>query len=119
MMGRVNSALWIVIAVVAALAVIAVVAGAVLYRRRQISFTPSQDAEVEERKPKPGGYTTSSGFDFSEGSGGVAAPERPREPEPAPRPDREAPATPDEGGASAPPEVPAESEAPPKATAGG
>lgn len=71
MMGRVNSALWIIIAVAAVLLVIAIVAGAMLYRRRRISFTPTQDAEVEEGKPKPGGYQTSSGFDFSEGGGGA------------------------------------------------
>ncbi|WP_207280247.1 signal recognition particle-docking protein FtsY [Tomitella cavernea] len=104
-MGRVNSALWIVIAVVAALVVIAIVAGAVLYRRRQISFNPPPDAGIEERKAKPGGYTTSSGFDFSEGSGGVAAPERPGEPEPAPR--AEPPAAPAESVEPVAPTAPA------------
>ncbi|WP_220472413.1 signal recognition particle-docking protein FtsY [Tomitella gaofuii] len=114
-MGRVNSALWIVIAVVAALVVIAIVAGAVLYRRRQISFTPPPEAEIEERKAKPGGYTTSSGFDFSEGSGdsgGVAAPERPREPEPAARPESPAPVVPPESAAPAASTAPATPAAP-------
>ncbi|WP_199257090.1 signal recognition particle-docking protein FtsY [Tomitella fengzijianii] len=119
-MGRVNSALWIVIAVVAALVVIAVVAGAVLYRRRQISFTPPPDAEIEERKAKPGGYTTSTGFDFSEGSGGgggVAAPEQPREPEPAPRAEPPAPVAPVEPAAPTAPPEPAAPTAPEKPAA--
>ncbi|WP_024796690.1 signal recognition particle-docking protein FtsY [Tomitella biformata] len=77
-----NSTLWIVIAVVAVLLVAAVIAGTVLYRRRQISLTgTAEPQQVGEKKDAPGGYQTGSGFNFSEGEG-------------APTPAAEAPAAP-------------------------
>ncbi|MCW4353958.1 signal recognition particle-docking protein FtsY [Hoyosella sp. YIM 151337] len=72
--------LWIVVAVVAALILIALVAGAILYRRRQITLTKPPEVE----KDKSGGYQAAGGFSFAQGPSGSTAlkppPETPAEP---------------------------------------
>lgn len=73
-----NTTLWIVVAVVAVLLVAAIVAGAVMYRRRQISLTGLADKQVEEKKDAPGGYKTASAFSFSEGGGEASTLEAPK-----------------------------------------
>ncbi|MFI5499038.1 signal recognition particle-docking protein FtsY [Nocardia asteroides] len=71
-----SSQAWILIAAIAAVLVVALVAGFVLYKRRQISLAPPEpDKELTDRS---GGYTASGGFSFSQGG---SAPTLPR-PEP-------------------------------------
>ncbi|MET7767611.1 signal recognition particle-docking protein FtsY [Nocardia sp. NPDC005366] len=83
-MVGVSSEAWILIAVVAALLLVAFVAGFVLYKRRRVSLTPpSREKELTDRS---GGYTASGGFSFSQG--GTATPTRP-EPVPIERTDTE------------------------------
>ncbi|WP_225729785.1 MULTISPECIES: signal recognition particle-docking protein FtsY [unclassified Nocardia] len=74
-MGRVSAEVWILIAAVAAVLLVALVAGFVRYRSRRVSLTPSD--EKKELTDKSGGYTASGGFTFSQG--GTAT-----KPEPAP-----------------------------------
>lgn len=74
-MGRVSAEVWILIAAVAAVLLVALVAGFVRYRSRRVSLTPSD--ERKELTDKSGGYTASGGFTFSQG--GTAT-----KPEPAP-----------------------------------
>jgi len=72
----VSSQAWILIAAIAAVLLVALVAGFVLYKRRQISLAPPEpDKELTDRS---GGYTASGGFSFSQGG---SAPTLPR-PEP-------------------------------------
>jgi fused signal recognition particle receptor len=60
----VSQGLWIAIAVVAALVIIAaLVVGLVRYRRRQISLAPKSQPDTIDRS---GGYTASSGITFSQ-----------------------------------------------------
>ncbi|WUA05387.1 signal recognition particle-docking protein FtsY [Nocardia sp. NBC_01377] len=80
-----SSEAWILIAVVAALLLVAFVAGFVLYKRRRVSLTPP--TEEKELTDRSGGYTASGGFSFSQG-GGTATPTRP-EPAPIERTDTE------------------------------
>ncbi|MDO3646020.1 signal recognition particle-docking protein FtsY [Nocardia mangyaensis] len=73
-----SSQAWILIAAIAAVLLVALVAGFVLYKRRQISLAPPEpDKELTDRS---GGYTASGGFSFSQGG---SAPTLPR-PEPVP-----------------------------------
>ncbi|WUB99985.1 signal recognition particle-docking protein FtsY [Nocardia sp. NBC_00565] len=79
-----SSEAWILIAVVAALLVVALVAGFVLYKRRRVTLTPpTAEKEVTDRS---GGYSASGGFNFSQG--GTATATRP-EPAPIERTDTE------------------------------
>ncbi|MFC4374836.1 signal recognition particle-docking protein FtsY [Nocardia halotolerans] len=74
-----SSQAWILIAAIAAVLLVALVAGFVLYKRRQISLAPPEpDKELTDRS---GGYTASGGFSFSQG--GATAATLPR-PEPVP-----------------------------------
>ncbi|MFI1237205.1 signal recognition particle-docking protein FtsY [Nocardia salmonicida] len=60
-----SSQAWILIAAIAAVLLVALVAGFVLYKRRQISLAPPEpDKELTDRS---GGYTASGGFNFSQG----------------------------------------------------
>jgi fused signal recognition particle receptor len=58
----VSEALWIAIAVIAVLVVVALVVGLVRYRRRRISLSSADTATPIDRS---GGYTASSGITFS------------------------------------------------------
>jgi fused signal recognition particle receptor len=59
----VSEALWIAIAVIAVLLVVALVVGLVRYRRRRISLSSADTATPVDRS---GGYTASSGITFSQ-----------------------------------------------------
>ena len=63
--GRVAEGLWIALAVVAVLVVVALVVGVVLYRRRRITLSRSDTATPVDRS---GGYAASSGITFTESS---------------------------------------------------
>ncbi|MFD3506844.1 signal recognition particle-docking protein FtsY [Nocardia sp. NPDC058666] len=79
-----SSQAWILIAAIAAVLLVALVAGFVLYKRRQISLAPPEpDKELTDRS---GGYAASGGFNFSQG-GSTATLPRP-EPVPEPVPER-------------------------------
>ncbi|WP_373865277.1 signal recognition particle-docking protein FtsY [Nocardia shimofusensis] len=81
-MDLVSAQAWIVIAAVAALLLVAFVAGFVLYKRRRVSITaPTPDKELTDRS---GGYTAAGGFTFSQGSTATAT-----RPEPVERTDTE------------------------------
>ena len=67
----VSTGLWIAVAVIAVLVVVAMVAGSVLYRRRQISLQSGAPAGIEAPADRSGGYTASSGITFT------AAPQAP------------------------------------------
>ncbi|GAB2637311.1 signal recognition particle-docking protein FtsY [Nocardia goodfellowii] len=74
---------WILIAAVAALLLVALVAGSIRYKRRRVSLTPpTTDKEVTDRS---GGYTAQGGFSFSQGGTDTAT----REPVPLERTDDE------------------------------
>ncbi|MFI7666459.1 signal recognition particle-docking protein FtsY [Nocardia sp. NPDC049526] len=83
-MVGVSSEAWILIAAVAALLVVAFVAGFVLYKRRRVTLTPP--AAEKELTDRSGGYAASGGFNFSQG--GTATATRP-EPAPIERTDTE------------------------------
>ncbi|PKV80530.1 signal recognition particle-docking protein FtsY [Nocardia fluminea] len=73
-----SSQAWILIAAIAAVLLVALVAGFVLYKRRQISLAPPEpDKELTDRS---GGYTASGGFSFSQGGSTATVPR----PEPVP-----------------------------------
>lgn len=77
-----SSQAWILIAAIAAVLLVALVAGFVLYKRRQISLAPPEpDKELTDRS---GGYTASGGFSFTQGGSTATAPR----PEPLPRVER-------------------------------
>nr|WP_054814447.1 signal recognition particle-docking protein FtsY [Nocardia arizonensis] len=79
-----SSEAWILIAAVAALLLVALVTGFILYKRRRVSLAaPTEDKELTDRS---GGYTASGGFSFSRG--GTATETRP-EPVPIERTDTE------------------------------
>jgi fused signal recognition particle receptor len=59
----VSESLWIAIAVIAVLVVVALVVGLVRYRRRRISLSSADTATPIDRS---GGYTASSGITFSQ-----------------------------------------------------
>ena len=74
-----SQGLWIAIAVIAVLVIAALVVGLVRYRSRQVSLNPSTDSAIEAATPadRSGGYTASSGINFTQSSG-VATADRPR-----------------------------------------
>ena len=74
-----SQGLWIAIAVIAVLVIAALVVGLVRYRSRQVSLNPSADTAIEAATPadRSGGYTASSGINFTQSSG-VATADRPR-----------------------------------------
>jgi fused signal recognition particle receptor len=61
--GVVSESLWIAIAVIAVLVVVALVVGLVRYRRRRISLSSADTATSVDRS---GGYTASSGITFTQ-----------------------------------------------------
>ncbi|WP_433672006.1 signal recognition particle-docking protein FtsY [Nocardia sp. CA-136227] len=63
---------WILIAAIAAVLLVALVAGYALNKRRRISLTP-EVTESKELTDRSGGYQAASGFSFSQGT---SAPER-------------------------------------------
>lgn len=72
-----SQGLWIAIAVIAILVVVALVVGSVLYRRRQVSLRSAPEAteiEAPTQVDRSGGYTAKSGIAFSQS----AAPEADR-----------------------------------------
>jgi fused signal recognition particle receptor len=69
----VNAEAWIVVAVVAALLLVAFVAGLLAYRRRRISLTARSDEQLTDRS---GGYQAAGGFSFSQGGAGPSTLER-------------------------------------------
>ena len=82
---------WIIIAAVAAVILIALVAGFLRYRSSQVSLkAPETKPELgAPEKDKSGGYKAGGGFSFSEGSTATAPPvtvepEKPVEPKPIP-----------------------------------
>ncbi|GAB2548786.1 signal recognition particle-docking protein FtsY [Nocardia heshunensis] len=70
---------WILIAAIAAVLLVALVAGYGLNKRRRISLTP-ETTETKEVTDRSGGYQASSGFSFSQGSAAE------KEKVPAPKP---------------------------------
>ncbi|WP_149359992.1 signal recognition particle-docking protein FtsY [Lolliginicoccus suaedae] len=74
--------LWIAIAAIAAIILVLLVAGTVLYKRRQIRLTPPPELE---KKDQSGGYQARGGFSFSEGSS-TALKEPPSKEPPAKKP---------------------------------
>ncbi len=65
-----SSEAWILIAAIAALLVVALVAGFVLYKRRRVSIAaPTPEKELTDRS---GGYTAAGGFNFSQGGAATA-----------------------------------------------
>ena len=85
-----SQGLWIAIAVIAILVILALVVGSVLYRRRQVrvSLRPAPEVvEIEAPTPvdRSGGYTAKSGISFTQSSA-PATIERPMPPRRAPTP---------------------------------
>ena len=79
-----SQGLWIAIAVIAILAILALVVGSVLYRRRQVSLRSAPETvEIEAPTPvdRSGGYTAKSGISFTQSSA-PATVERPTAPLP-------------------------------------
>jgi len=66
----VSQGLWIAVAVIAVLVVVALVIGSLRYRRRQVSLRGSAVTPLEAATPadRSGGYTASSGIAFTESS---------------------------------------------------
>lgn len=78
----VSQGLWIAVAVIAIIAILALVIGSVLYRRRQVSLRPAPEAveiEAPTQVDRSGGYTAKSGISFTQSSA-PATVERPRAP---------------------------------------
>ncbi|MEV0106162.1 signal recognition particle-docking protein FtsY [Nocardia sp. NPDC050799] len=94
-MVGVSAQAWILIAVIAAVLLVALVAGFVRYKRGRISLTAP--AEKEELTDRSGGYQAASGFSFSQGGRGATAapappgssPAEPAAPSPTERTDLE------------------------------
>ncbi|AWH92276.1 signal recognition particle-docking protein FtsY [Dietzia lutea] len=101
---------WIIIAVAAVLllAVIALVVGLQLRKKRQISLTKAEERKELTREERSGNYQAGTGFSFAQG-GGVAAPAK----EPIPREEPRSAAAPPVAPPVAPPAAPA---GPPPAT---
>lgn len=77
----VSQGLWIAIAVIAVLVLVALVVGWVQYRRRQISLSKPDALEAPTPADRSGGYTASSGITFTQSSGPSAATvDRPKPP---------------------------------------
>ena len=68
-----SQGLWIAVAVIAVLIIVALVVGSVRYRRSQVSLRSDTVADPAIEAPTPvdrsGGYTASSGISFSQSSG--------------------------------------------------
>jgi fused signal recognition particle receptor len=78
----VSQGLWIAIAVIAILVILALVVGSVLYRRRQVSLRSAPETveiEAPTQIDRSGGYTAKSGISFTQSSA-PATVERPRTP---------------------------------------
>lgn len=72
---------WILIAVIAAVLLVALVAGFVRYKRGRVSLTaPAQKEQLTDRS---GGYQAAGGFSFSQGGRGATATPVPPGPSPA------------------------------------
>ena len=79
-----SQGLWIALAVIAILVIIALITGSVLYRRRQVSLRATPEtAEIEAPTPvdRSGGYTAKSGISFTQSSAAPATVDRPRPPQ--------------------------------------
>lgn len=72
---------WILIAVIAAVLLVALVAGFVRYKRGRVSLTAP--AEKEELTDRSGGYQAAGGFSFSQGGRGATTAPAPPGPSPA------------------------------------
>ncbi|WP_327150405.1 signal recognition particle-docking protein FtsY [Nocardia sp. NBC_01329] len=72
---------WILIAVIAAVLLVALVAGFVRYKRGRVSLTAP--AEKDELTDRSGGYRAAGGFTFSQGGQGATAAPAPPGPSPA------------------------------------
>lgn len=101
-LGTVTTTTWIIIAVAAVLllAVLAIVVGLQLRKKRQISLTRAAERRELTREERSGNYQAGTGFSFSQAGGSVAtAPPAEREPvrrepvpeHPAPAPEHPAP----------------------------
>jgi fused signal recognition particle receptor len=78
----VSQGLWIALAVIAILVIVALVVGSVLYRRRQVSLLPAPEEpaiEAPTKVDRSGGYTATSGISFTQSSA-PATVERPKPP---------------------------------------
>ena len=66
-----SQGLWIAVAVIAVLIVVALVIGSLRYRRRQVSLRSRPEASLEAATPadRSGGYTASTGITFTQSSG--------------------------------------------------
>ncbi|RJO75311.1 signal recognition particle-docking protein FtsY [Nocardia panacis] len=67
-----SAQVWILIAAIAAVLLVALVAGFVRYRTRRVSLTPAE--EPRELVDRSGGYTAAGGFTFSGGGAATAEP---------------------------------------------
>ena len=107
-LGTVNTTTWIIVAVavVLLLAVIALVVGLQLRKKRQISLSKPEEHRELTQQERSGNYQASTGFAFTQ-AGGAATAAPPKEPVP-----REAPAPGDAASAPSAP-APAEREVPP------
>lgn len=75
-----SQGLWIALAVIAILIIVALVTGSLLYRRRQVSLrSAAETAEIEAATPvdRSGGYTAKSGISFTQSSAAPATLEPP------------------------------------------
>ncbi|MGW0005014.1 signal recognition particle-docking protein FtsY [Nocardia grenadensis] len=80
-MVGVSAQAWILIAVIAAVLLVALVAGFVRYKRGRVSLTaPAQKEQLTDRS---GGYQAAGGFSFSQGGRGATATPVPPGPSPA------------------------------------
>lgn len=75
---------WILIAVIAAVLLVALVAGFVRYKRGRVSLTAP--AEKDELTDRSGGYRAAGGFTFSQGGQGATAAPAPPGPSPVESP---------------------------------
>jgi fused signal recognition particle receptor len=80
-MVGVSAQAWILIAVIAAVLLVALVAGFVRYKRGRVSLTAP--AEKEELTDRSGGYQAAGGFSFSQGGRGATTAPAPPGPSPA------------------------------------
>lgn len=82
-LGIVNTTTWIIVAVavVLLLAVIALVVGLQLRKKRQISLSKPEERRELTQQERSGNYQAATGFSFTE-AGGTATVDRPKEPLP-------------------------------------
>ncbi len=71
-----SQGLWIAIAVIAVLVIVALIIGSVRYRQRRVSLRSAPGTALEAPTPadRSGGYTASSGITFTQSSGPATAP---------------------------------------------